>query len=415
MVFFEIGDLAGASQSVAAEEPLRPTFTLTLADGTSVSGHVEQIGDNSSIRLEGAKPREAAEVVSLRRDKIPIAPQPRAEQIILANSDRLPATARELTGDRLRVHGDLGKEGDFTLPLSSVSMIWISTPDGVDHPDRWRRRLLAEKRPHDNIYLRNGEIIEGIVNSIVAAQGANNSRVSTLQIESDKKEVAVPLNNVAVIAFNTSLVRNFQPKGVHGRVILDNGARLTLASANSDRGVLTGNTVSSVEISIPLHRIIALDWLGGCAVYLSDLKPRSYGFRSFFGGMNWPYVQDASVVESDIRLGGQFYDKGIGVHTASRLTYALGADFGAFEAVVGLDDFVGKEGTARVQVLLDGKPQKLAWDGKLAGSDKPRIVRVPVSGAKEITLVTGFGDFGDVQGCVDWADARLIRKPENRR
>jgi len=402
--------VSGTGSTFAGDNSIRPIFTLTLADGTTVSGNVEQIGDNWSIRMAGAQPREAAEVVSLRRDKIPIPPSPHAEQIILANGDRLPATIQELIGDRLRVHGDLGQEGDFALPISSVSVIWITAPDGVEHPDKWRRRLLVDRRSHDTVYLRNGEIIEGIVNSIVAAQGADAPRSGTLQIESGKKDVAVPLKNIAVVAFNTGLIRNLQPKGVHGRLVLDNGVRLTLASAWSDGHVITGKTVFGGDVSIPLHRVIALDWLGGCVVYLSDLKPRSYEFRSFLGGVDWPYVKDSSVAEGDIRLGGRLYDKGIGVHSACRLTYAVDADVNAFEAMVGMDDLVGKEGSARIQVLLDAKPQKLAWDGMLAGGSKPRNVRVPISGAKEITLVTDFGDFGDVQGCVDWADARFIRK-----
>jgi hypothetical protein len=157
-----------------------------------------------------------------------------------------------------------------------------------------------------------------------------------------------------------------------------------------------------------LDQVIALDWLGGCATYLSDLKPRTYQFRSYFEGMDWPYVKDGSAAETDIRLGGRLFDKGVGVHTSCRLTYALDKDIGWFEALVGMDDLVGKEGSARIQVLLDGKPQDLGWDGKLNGSDKPRFVRVSIKGAKELNLMTDFGDFGDVQGCVDWAEARLI-------
>ena len=61
-------------------------------------------------------------------------------------------------------------------------------------------------------------------------------------------------------------------------------------------------------------------------------------------------------------------------------------------------------------VLLDGRPQKLAWDGDLTWEKGPRHIRLAVSGSKELTLVSDFGSFGDVQGCVDWADARLIKK-----
>jgi len=384
------------------DNPPRPTFTLTLADGSNQSGKVEQIGANWSIRMEGEKAKEIAglKVVSLRRDKTPIVPQSDSEQIFLANGDRLPAAVRELNGDRLRIHGDLGKPGDFSLPLSTVSMIWIAAPEGVDRPNQFRRRLLSGKRSRDSIILRNGEVIDGIVNSI---NGPN------LQIESAKKELTVPLTKIALVAFNTDLVRHLQPQGVHGRLLLDNGMRLTLASAVSDGRVITGKSFYAGELSIPLNRVVALDWRGGCALYLSDLTPRSYRFRSFLEGFDWPFVKDASVAEGDLRLNGQLFDKGLGVHTASRLTYGLDPDVRAFEAVVGMDDQFGKEGSARVQVLLDGKPQKLAWDGLLTGGGKARNIRVPISGAREITLLADFGDFGDVQGCVNWADARLIR------
>src|SRR5713226_10534808 len=124
--------------------------------------------------------------------------------------------------------------------------------------------------------------------------------------------------------------------------------------------------------------------------------------------MDWPYVKDGSAAETDIRLGGRLFDKGLGVHTSSRLTYVLDNDTGWFEALVGMDDLVGKEGSARIQVLLDGKPEDLGWDGILDGPAGPRFIRVPIKGSKELTLVTEFGDFGDVQGCVDWAEDRLI-------
>jgi NPCBM/NEW2 domain len=387
--------------SQAADNSAPPTFTLALCDGTTASGPLEQIDDHWAVRLGGAKPLHASgmQVIALRQDKRLFPSQPKSEQVILANGDRLPGSIRELTGDRLRMNAKIGKDVDFTVPLSSVPIIWVTAPDGIERPDRWRRRLTEERRSRDRVYLRNGDIIEGIVNSIT---GAN------LKIESAKKEITVPFQKAAVIAFNSELLRPLQPKGVHGRLVLKGGARLTLASGVSDGRIFTGKTLYGGEISVLLDQVIALDWLGGCATYLSNLKPRDYQFRSYFGGMDWPYVKDGSAAETGIRLGGRLFDKGVGVHTSSRLTYTLDKDAGWLEALVGMDELVGKEGSARIQVLLDGKPQDLGWDGKLNGSDKPRFVRVSIKGDKELTLMTDFGDFGDVQGCVDWAEARLI-------
>ena len=39
----------------------------------------------------------------------------------------------------------------------------------------------------------------------------------------------------------------------------------------------------------------------------------------------------------------------------------------------------------------------------------PLPVRVDVTGAKELTLAVEFGQGGDVEDHVNWADARLIR------
>jgi hypothetical protein len=294
----------------------------------------------------------------------------------------------------------LGKGSDFVFPVSAVAIIWITAPDGVDNPSKWRRQLAVGQRSRDTVYLRNGEVIEGILNSI---KGQN------LQIESSKKNMTVPFSKVAVIAFNTGLARQSQSKGVHAGLVLDTGCRLMIVSAQANGRLLIGKTDFGTDVVIPLNRILAVDWLGGSAIYLSDRKPRNYQFRSFLSDVRWPYARDASVMESDLRLGGELYDKGLGVHTASRLTYDIGPGDRWFEALVGLDDTVGKEGSARIQVLLDGKPQKLTWDGNLTWQTGPRTIRLAVAGAKELTLVSDFGSYGDVQGCVDWANARLIK------
>jgi len=391
----------------AAENP-PPTFTLILSDGTKASGPLEQIDGHWSVHLGGTKPVQASamQVISLRQDKATLPSLPKSEQIILENGDRLPGSVQELSGETLRVRGNIGTESEFTLPLSAVSFIWVAAPDGVDNPSRWQRRIVLERRSRDRVYLRNGDVIEGIVNSLAGGY---------LKVESAKKEVTIPSSKVAVIAFNSELLRPVQAKGVHGRLVLKNGARLTLASGVSDDRTFTGKTVYGGQVSVSLNQVVTLDWLGGCVTYLSDLKPEKYQFRSYLGGIDWPYINDGSTAETEIRLGGRVFDKGLGMHTSSRLSYAIDKNISSFEALVGMDDSVGKEGSARIQVLLDGKPQDLGWDGKLDGPTGPHFIQVATKGAKELALVTDFGDFGDVQGCVDWAEARLIRKIETRK
>jgi hypothetical protein len=154
--------------------------------------------------------------------------------------------------------------------------------------------------------------------------------------------------------------------------------------------------------------VAALDLRGGRAVYLSDLIPSKYEFRPYLDE-RWPWSADASATGGDLRLGGSTYDKGLGLHSHSRLTYRLGGAYRHFEAVVGLDDSDGRRGSVRVRVLADGKPLDVGLKGELTRAGGPLAVRVPVADVKELTLEVEFGEGGPVQDVVNWGDARLIK------
>ena len=242
-------------------------------------------------------------------------------------------------------------------------------------------------------------MIEGILTAL--------DRKAALRIEVDKKEVEVDFPKVAAIALNTELSRRPRPEGIFLHLVLANGGRLSLAQARTTTPqTLSGRTQFGADIQVPLDQVMALDWRQGRAVYLSDLKPRAYEFEPYLGE-RWPFVPDGSVAGADLVLGGSTYDKGLGMHSQSRLTYDLGGAYRRFEALVGLDDSA-PDGRVRIQVLVDGKSRDLG-DQELTGRDGPRPVRVDLTGARELTLVVQFARRGNVQGHVDWADARLVK------
>src|SRR5262249_59921721 len=123
------------------------------------------------------------------------------------------------------------------------------------------------------------------------------------------------------------------------------------------------------SVRFPLDDVIALSVQGGAAVYLSELKAKKFEHNPYLGA-SWPYVLDGSVDRRDLRLGGSVFDRGVGLHTDSRLTYDLGGRYRRFEALVGLDERTGKAGSARVGVLVDGKPADLGKK-ELTGPDAP--------------------------------------------
>src|SRR5262249_38993019 len=157
----------------------------------------------------------------------------------------------------------------------------------------------------------------------------------------------------------------------YARLVLTNGARLSLSAATLERHTLHGTTLFGARVEIPLDQLLALDILQGKAVYLSDLKPKAYRHTPFLN-VSWPYVVDGSVAGRDMRLAGSTYDRGLGMHSQSEITYALPGAYRRFEALVGLDEETGRQGSVRVKVLVDGKPRDFGWDKELTARDGPQ-------------------------------------------
>ena len=174
--------------------------------------------------------------------------------------------------------------------------------------------------------------------------------------------------------------------------------------------VFRGTAVFGGAVEIPLAELLSLDVLQGKAVYLSDLKPKRAEQAGFLGPA-WPWAADRDARGGPLRLltpaGESTFDKGLGTHPRTTLSYDLGGKFRRFEALVGLDPATGRHGRADVRVRLDGKGQDLpALRSLAAGVAVP--LRIDVTGAKELALAIDFGPAGDVQADVNWGDARLV-------
>ncbi len=144
------------------------------------------------------------------------------------------------------------------------------------------------------------------------------------------------------------------------------------------------------------------------AVYVSDLTPIGTPINGW-----GPYEIDtnnggqAAGDGGTIRIGDTTYDKGLGVHAQSDITFPLNGQYDRFLSDVGLQH----PGDSRGNVIFE-----VYGDGVLLGSSGPVTIDTPssfdldVGGVNELRLVVDANGSADYDSSV-WADTRVIRNP----
>ena len=327
MIFFFISPVCGAD----------PAFLVHTTAAKPLEGALAELGADWSVRLEKGEKVAADDLVSLRRPGMGLPPLPAGHHLILTNGDRIPAEDVRLTGERVRFrHPDLNDGKEVTVPLARLAVYWRGLSDGA-RAETLRRRLANGTRTRDTVLLENGDAVEG------ALTGIDGRGV---EVEVDKKRVTIELNRVAAVALSSELADKNRPRGVYARLALtDGGTRVSLTRATcTDGATLTGTTTFGATVSVPLGRVAALDLFQGRAVYLSDLKPAAYQSEPYLD-VRWPLVADGAGSGRELRLSDGVYDKGLGLHPRSRVTYRLDGGYRRFEAVVGFDPRAGRDGS----------------------------------------------------------------------
>ncbi len=138
-------------------------------------------------------------------------------------------------------------------------------------------------------------------------------------------------------------------------------------------------------------------------VHLADVKPTK-------ATTGWGKVRrDASVEGNPMAIGGLKYARGMGVHATSELVYPLKPAYRLFVATVGIDDEIGKRGSAVFRVLVDEK--EVAKTAQLAGADGHWNIHVAIpAGSRQIRLLVDPGDDGDSYDHANWANAGFVTR-----
>lgn len=400
------------SHAIAAPDPPRAVPVLPQAvpvDGAPFQARLAGIDADWTLHfLVGETPRNmpAADLICWGAF-VDAAAGP---QLLLAGGGLLIADVLDIDSEFLQADAELF--GPVKLPLEQVAGILFHPPTDRARRDALSQRVLNAKGETDRLFLDNGDELPGTVAGL-------KDQVLTLETASGK--LPIEIGRVSALVFNPSLAAKARPVGVRSWIGFRDGSRVLAAGLSSEGGQsaikLAGG--SELKTRAPAGRagsadkepIAALQPLGGRATYLSDLPAASNRHVPYLQ-LAWTYRGDRSVLDRSLRAAGRLYLKGLGLHSAARLTYDLDKTYRRLDAELAIDDETQSGGSVECRVFIDlgdGKWQPRYASPVIRGGAAPAPISVDLKGAKRISLLVDFADHGDQLDHVDWLNARLVK------
>jgi hypothetical protein len=323
----------------------------------------------------------------------------RAPILVLADGSLLVADV--LGADKETLTADSELFGTVKLPLERLAGIVFQPPATQQQRDLMLDRIAALQRPAagdaDRLVLENGDEVAGLLEAIENDTAKFRAAVGQLKIETQR---------IAAIFFNPSLVRKPEREPLQAWTGFADGSRLLATRLLTDDSALRITTATGQTWTTAPKNMVAIEPLGGRITYLSDLKADGYRQIPYLD-LSWPYRTDRNVTGGLLRSGGRLYLKGLGMHSAARLTYTLQGPYKRFQAELGIDDSTAGGGSVRFRVFIDG--HETFSSDIVRGGMTPVPLSLDLSGAKRLDLIVDYADRGDVLDHADWLRARLVK------
>lgn len=379
--------------SVMSQDAARkPGATLVLLDGTTVPVQSLAI---AAGKLSGEGVRAGLSLDDLRRIDLAFAGadlnEKPAVQIELRGGGRLLGKSVTIANDKCQVEWTVGPP--LALPIDALRSVRFdpTTP----HPE-FDKAQLAPAADADRAFLQ----VDGKTDSVTGLVTGLTADQLTIQIEGQDR--ALPRAAVLGIVLAQPQAATEPARCV---IELRDGSRLagTLSELADDRARMTLPGGGPVEFAWSAAAKVLVR--SSRVEFLSDLKPTAVEETALVT-LPRPWQRDRNAMGKPLVLGGRTFEKGIGVHARSSLTFKNEGQFDELAAVIGLDGQSGDRGDCIFVILGDGER---LFTRRMTGHDRPHELSLDINGTKEITLVVEPGEGLDLGDVADWADARLVK------
>jgi hypothetical protein len=360
---------------VSAQEPL---FIVRDRVGTIKEGSIQRMPATNSLEMQSAEGKSftIANPVYIARKNSVIPKLPLARTLWLLNDDCIKFENLLMKDDSFEVESLDFVSGSKTLvPLLDTKMIWLKNPLGILGPVSYRNKILDEIRAKDFVVLNNAERVEGVLESFGA---------KTVVLDTGTSKPEYKTDSISLVGLSSDDNSKKEQTIEVVSLVLDSGARITLAEFNLSMGILEGKTMQGVKVRIPLSKIQHAVILGKSVVRIQELKNIKLRQVPFFETpMEAKGVK--ATKNADFFISGSSYSNGFSTMGSTSITFLLEGKYQKLCGFFGFDDVDGRRGRADIKLLADGKViaswVDRTWKDGLGSLDSS------LAGTKELSLV----------------------------
>jgi hypothetical protein len=310
-----------------------------------------------------------------------------------------------------------------TIQVSSLQAIVLKAPVSISGQDRLLQRIQEHVGEEDVLLLHGGDILRGgLLGTSVMGE---TLPVIRMRIAGRTDVLKVPVSRVRAVAFRQLPAADQVNSTDRWIVGFRDGSRLSVSSLKQQGTSIRCQLDEDLVLARmpaggdrPWGDVVYVRPLRESTAYLSDLEPLGYKHVPFLGN-SWPYRLDRNVTGGRLACGGAIYEKGIGMHSTSRLAFDVPPEAESFDAEIALDDAAGRRGSVffvvYCQQQVEGEPAgdwEMVYQSEMVrGGEPPRLLSVPLDGARRLALVVQHADRGDVRDHANWLHARVTLTP----
>lgn len=387
--------------ALAAQSPLVEVNTLK---GERLTGDLVELTESGLRLKQGSESSEVAlqNVLEIQFPAQQAADPVTGARVALTDGSRLTCSEFSARKDQAALVSP--QLGQIALPLARVANVRFGV--STARLDESWNALLQRESKTDLLIIRKDDVLD----FLTGVAGEIGDKVTFLV---DGDEIPVAREKVYGIIYYRRAPGAAKSQCL---VRLQGGDELQAAACTLDGSALRTKLSTGTDVKIPVTAIGSLDFSAGKLRYLSQMEPREVKYTPFFDIFPFEYRRDRSLDGPPLTLGGKTYSRGIAMHSRTLLKYRIGGEFRRLQAVMGIDDSVGRLHLGNVHVVISGDGRVL-HESDVKSYDEGARKQLPavpldldVAGIRDLEILVDFGkDIADTGDHLDLADAKLLK------